>query len=92
MHLASPSINFGEEPMTDKSDAKQWASNSNLLIVITECVIIALMTLRYLNPAVAAIVIVLMLGGYLISVFGPGARGSSTQFASSTGQPGNSAV
>jgi hypothetical protein len=88
----SPSINFGEEPMTDKSDAKPWASNNNLLIVVSECVVIALMTLRYLNPAVAAVVILLMLGGYLISVFGPGAGRSSTRFAPTTGQPGNSVV
>jgi hypothetical protein len=88
----SPSINSGEKPMTDKSDGKSWASNNNLLVVVSECVIIALMTLRYLNPAVAAVVITLMLGGYLISVFGPGARRSSAQLGHTTGQPGNSAA
>lgn len=65
--------------MTDKSDGKTWASHHNLLVVVSECVIIALMTLRYLNPAVAASVITLMLAGYLISVFGSGASRSTTQ-------------
>jgi hypothetical protein len=78
--------------MTDNADGKPWASNNNLLIVVSECVIIALMTLRYLNPAVAAVVILLMLGGYLISVFGRGQGQSSTQFAPTTGQRGNSVV
>jgi hypothetical protein len=77
--------------MTDKSDGKPWASTNNLLIVASECVIIALMTLRYLNPAVAAAAILLLLGGYLITVFGWGARRSSTQLASTNGRPGNSA-
>ena len=75
--------------MTEKSDGKTWASTNNLLIVLSECIIIALMTLDYLHPAVAATVIVVLLGGYLISVFG-GARQSSAHFASTTGQPGNS--
>jgi|HubBroStandDraft_6_1064221.scaffolds.fasta_scaffold2347633_1 hypothetical protein len=77
--------------MTDKSDGKPWASTNNLLIVLSECIIIALMTLDYLHPAGAAAVIVVMLGGYLISVFGT-ARGTSTPFAPTTGHPGNSAV
>jgi hypothetical protein len=76
--------------MTDKSDTKTWASTSNLLIVVSECVIIALMTLDYLHPAAAAVAIVLILAGYLVSVFG--ARRSSTQLAHTTGQPGNSAA
>jgi hypothetical protein len=78
--------------MTDKSDGKPWASQHNLLIVLSGCVIIALMTLGYLHPAVAGIAIILMLGGYVISVFGYGPRRSSTQLAATTGQPGNSAV
>jgi hypothetical protein len=78
--------------MTDKSDTKTWASTSNLLIVVSECVIIALMTLDYLHPAAAAVAIVLILAGYLVSVFGFGARRSSTQLAHTTGQPGNSAA
>ena len=36
--------------MTDKSDGNSWASNNNLLIVVSECVIIALMTLRHFEP------------------------------------------
>jgi CBS-domain-containing membrane protein len=63
--------------MTDKLDGKAWATTDNLLIVLTECIIVALMTLRYLHPAVAAVVITLMLGGYLVSVFGYAARRSS---------------
>lgn len=73
--------------MTDKLDGKAWASTNNLLIVVSECVIVALMTLRYLNPAGAAVVILLMLGGYLFSVYGHGP--ASSQLASTTGRPGD---
>jgi len=75
--------------MTDKSDGKSWAWSNNLLVLLSECVIIASMILRYLHPAVAAILLTLMLGGYLISVFGRGPRRSSTQPARSTGLAGN---
>jgi hypothetical protein len=75
--------------MTDKSDRKPWAWTNNLIVVLSECVIIASMILGYLHPAVAAILLTLMLGGYLISVFGRGPRRSSTQPAFTTGHPGN---
>jgi uncharacterized membrane protein YphA (DoxX/SURF4 family) len=71
------------------TEGKPWASTNNILIVLSECIIIALMTLGYLNPAAAAVAIVLMLGGYLVAVFGPAAR---SHFAATTGQPHNSAV
>ncbi len=76
--------------MTDKSDTKTWASTSNLLIVVSECVIIALMTLDYLHPAAAAVAIVLILAGYLVSVFGFGLNRS--HLANTTGPAGNSVV
>jgi hypothetical protein len=63
--------------MTDNSGVKPWASTDNLLVVLCECVIAALMTLRYLHPGVATAVIMLVLGGYVISVFGPGPRRNS---------------
>jgi hypothetical protein len=75
--------------MTDKSDGKPWARTNNLIVVLSECVILASMILRYLHPAVAAILLTLMLGGYLISVFGRGPRRSSTQPAPTTAQLGN---
>jgi hypothetical protein len=75
--------------MTDKLDGKPWASNHDFLVVTCGCVIISLMTLRYLHPAAAAVVIVVMLSGYLISVFGHGLRRSSTPFSPTTGQPGD---
>ncbi len=75
--------------MTDRSEHKPWASTNNLLIVVSECVIVALMTLRYLNPAVAAVAIVLMLAGYLVSVFGIGSRHSATPLGPTAGPTGN---